>query len=127
VRSDLLFRLATESRPCYNARMHECSRGLPEELRPLLWDYDFDQMTWEADRDLVTARVLTDGLWSAVTWLRTRLSDDDLRRWIQIRHGRGLSPQQLRFWELILDLPHRRVSSWLARPERRTWDQRVRR
>jgi hypothetical protein len=107
--------------------MDECSRGLPEALRPLFWDYDFDDMTWEADKDLIIARLLADGPWSAVTWLRTRLGNAELRQWIEARHGRGLSPQQLRLWELVLDLPHRRVNAWLARPERRTWDQRARR
>ena len=101
------------------------STPLPEFLRPLFWDYDFDELTWEEDRDLVIARVLADGPWSAVTWLRSQLGDAELRRWIEARQGRGLSPQQLRFWELILDLPHRRVNTWLATPDRQTWDGRL--
>ena len=38
--------------------------------------------------------------------------------------GAGLSARQLRFWELILELPHREVNAWLAEPARRIWEAR---
>ena len=83
------------------------SSTLPATLRPLFWDYDFAALNWENDRNLIMARVLTAGSWDAVTWLRSRVGDQALREWIERHQGRGLSPQQLRFWELILGLPHR--------------------
>jgi len=61
-----------------------------------------------------------------VTWLRSCLGDRALRDWIERRQGRGLSPQQLRFWELILGLPHRQVNVWLAAEGRKIWEKRVR-
>jgi hypothetical protein len=99
---------------------------LPALLRPLFWDYEFETLSWESDRDLIIARVLASGTWDAVTWLRSRLGDSGLRDWIERRHGRGLSPQQRRFWELILSLPHRQVNAWRAAQEREAWDQRAR-
>lgn len=99
------------------------SSKLPIILRGLFWDYDFEVLTWEDDRELIISRVLTSGTWDAITWLRARAGDRALREWIERRHGRGLSPRQLRFWELILGLPHRRVNAWLA--ERQVWDQRT--
>ena len=99
---------------------------LPAMLRALFWDYNFAALTWENDRDLITARVLASGGWDAVTWLRSRLGDHALRDWIERRQGRGLSPQQLRFWELILGLPHRQVNAWLAAEGRKIWEKRVR-
>jgi len=101
------------------------SPRLPAMLRTLFWDYDFETLTWEKDRDLVIARVLTSGAWQAVTWLRSCLGDDALRAWIERRDGDGLSPRQLRFWELILGLAHRRVNAWLAAKERKVWDNRA--
>ena len=98
---------------------------LPAMLRSLFWDYDFEALTWENDRDLITARVLASGGWDAVLWLRSRLGDNALRDWIERYQGRGLSPQQLRFWELILGLPHRQVNAWLAAEGRQIWDKRA--
>ena len=94
---------------------------LPDLLRPLFWEHDFEALTWEADRDLIMARVLASGGWEAVRWLRSRVSDTELRGWIERRRGRGLSPRQLRFWELILGLPRRRVNAWLAEESRKVW------
>lgn len=111
-----------------NHRDAQSSRSsqLPALLRALLWDYDFETLTWENDRDLIIGRVLASGGWDAVTWLRSRVGDRALREWIKRHQGRGLSPQQLRFWELVLGLPHRRVNAWLAAEGRQIWDQRVR-
>ena len=94
-------------------------------LRSLFWECDFEAFTWENDCDLIIARVLAHGTWDAVTWLRSRLGDTALREWIERHQGRGLSPQQLRFWELILDLPHQQINAWLQAQERRVWENRV--
>jgi len=99
------------------------ARKLPESMRPLFWDCPFAQLHWPTHRDFVTARVLACGDWQALRWLRRRLGDNDLRQWLMHRQGAGLSRRQLRFWELILELPHRTVDSWLARPSQRIWDQ----
>ena len=97
---------------------------LPGVLKDLFWDYDFAVLDWAADRDLIIGRVLTSGSWDAVTWLRSILDNNALREWIKGHQGAGLSPQRLRFWELILELPNRQVNMWLAEEGRRIWDQR---
>ena len=90
------------------------SSRLPATLQALFLDYDFAALSWEDDRDFITARVLTSGGWDAVTWLRSRVGDRALREWIERHRGGGLSPQRLRFWELILGLPHCQVNAWLV-------------
>ena len=100
---------------------------LPEELRAFFWDCEFAGLRWRRHRDFIIGRVLGSGTWAAVKWLRSRADDAALRAWILRRRGRGLSPPQLRFWELILNLPHRQVTAWLRAPERQIWDHRVRR
>ena len=104
--------------------MKERSNRLPKNLRPLFWDYDFAQLTWNADRDLIISRILASGTWASVCWLRGRLPNANLRAWIVQRKAAGLSNRQLRFWELILDLPHRQVNAWLADPARQIWEGR---
>jgi hypothetical protein len=94
---------------------------LPRPLRRFFWDYDFDVLSWERDRGFITGRILTHGNWEAVIWLRSVAGDQGLRQWIMHHQGRELSPQQLRFWELILGLPCREVNSWLETQPRRFW------
>src|SRR3989337_2071325 len=86
---------------------------LPDMLRGLFWDYEFETLNWEDDQDLVIKRILTYGNWDTVIWLRSSVGNRFLREWILQHHGAGLSPQRLRFWELILGLPHRQVNAWL--------------
>ena len=99
-------------------------RKLPERLRQFFWDYPFGRLSWKEDADLVTARLLAYGDLQALGWLRKRLDDPALRRWLEERHGAGLSPQQLSYWQLILDIPKRLIKTWLADPGRAVWDQR---
>ena len=98
---------------------------LPPMLHPLFWDYDFGVLTWDEDRDLVIARVLAAGDWDAVLWLRGYAGDGLLREWLLRRRGGGLSARRLRFWELILGLPHRQVNAWLDEEGRSIWESRA--
>ena len=101
------------------------SSKLPNMLRELFWEYNFDNLTWEDDRELIIKRILISGNWNAVTWLRSRAGDQSLREWIIQHQGDGLNPQKLRFWELILGLPHRQVNTWLANERRKVWGKRA--
>ena len=94
-------------------------------LRELFWEYNFDNLTWEDDRELIIKRILISGNWNAVTWLRSRAGDQSLRDWIIQHQGDGLNPQKIRFWELILGLPHRQVNTWLATERRKVWEKRA--
>lgn len=97
---------------------------LPEPLRALFWDHDFAALDWRRDREFVIGRVLETGSWDAIRWLRREAGDQSLRDWILRHSGRSLSSEQLRFWQLILDLPADVVDVWLQSPERRIWENR---
>jgi hypothetical protein len=98
---------------------------LPEMIRPFFWDYDFSRISWKEDREFIVSRILSHGTWEAIQWLREMAGDEFLRDYLVTHHGRDLSPSQLRFWELILDLPHQAVSAWLSDVRRTVWDRRV--
>lgn len=102
------------------------TRGVPRLLRRFFWDYDFGRLSWKADRDLIIGRILAVGDWQSLRWLRRRVSDDELRSWLIRRRGAGLSNRHLRFFELILRIPHRTVNAWLAEPGRQAWEGRNR-
>jgi len=98
----------------------------PSSVRSLFWDYHVADLDWTADRDLVIRRVLSEGTWDAIQWLRDQLDDATLRAWILARSGDALSPRQLRFWEVVLDLPSERVDEWVASRRISPWANRVR-
>ena len=98
--------------------------GLPKQLRPLFWDYVFSQLSLVKDRDLIIRRVLSNGSWDAVLWLRKQLGDRELRQWLIARRGRGLTPRQLRFWGVIYDLPVRQVNQWVKTAQNGVWAKR---
>ena len=98
---------------------------LPDLLRGLFWDCQFDDLELPRDQPFVIGRVLSAGSWSQIGWLRQNVGDECLRDWICACEGRPLAPPQLRFWELILDLPAPQVDQWLACQSRTTWNQRA--
>jgi hypothetical protein len=102
------------------------SNRLPELLRPYFWDTDFDLVSWHEHRDYVIRRILSAGNWDSILWLRGKVDDFALREWIVRHKGRGLSSRQLRFWEVILDLPSAKVDEWLASEGRKLWEGRGR-
>lgn len=99
-------------------------RRLPEQLRPFFWDYKFSHLSMTKDRDLIIRRILSNGSWDAVRWLRKSLGDQELREWLITHRGRGLSARQLRFWSLIYDLPIRQVKQWVKAAQLDVWARR---
>jgi hypothetical protein len=99
---------------------------LPPELADLFWEYDFSSLSWSDHRDFLALRILSHGCWEQIRWLRDVMPDDALRQLIIATRGKDLSPRQLRFWQLILELPDSEVDGWLSSPSRQIWDRRSR-
>jgi hypothetical protein len=98
---------------------------LPELLRPLFWDTDFASLDWEGDRNLVVRRILQSGSWPAIRWLRATMGDAAIREWLMAHTGSRLSPRQLRYWELVLDLPAKQVDIWVSLARKNPWERRI--
>lgn len=98
--------------------------GLPPKLHPFFWDYPFSRLSLTKDRDLVIRRLLSNGSWDAVRWLRKAVGDEEIREWLISHHGRGLSPRQLRFWGVLFDLPARQVTRWVQTAQNGIWGKR---
>lgn len=93
-------------------------------VQSLFWEYDQADLCWEDDRDLIIRRVLSQGNHHAIRWLRRHVGDVQLREWLLQRSGDQLSPKQLRFWELILDLPSEQVDAWVDTWRHGIWHSR---
>ena len=100
-------------------------KALPAPIQALFWDVASGSLRWDRDRELIVGRVLASGPWETVQWLRATAGDEAIRTWIEAHEGRGLSPRQLRFWQLILGIPARRVNRWLRSGRREVWDHRT--
>ena len=99
--------------------------GLPPELRQFFWDVDFARLSWIRDRDFVIGRLMDRGDLRAIRRLRRTVGDGNLRIWLEVRSGDGLSPRRLRYWELVLGLPHSRVSRWIEAQRSQPWTRRL--
>lgn len=110
-----------------NMAKHRTGRVcLPPDLKEFFWDCDFARLSWQKHREFIMVRLLAQGTWQAIRWLRGKVTDRVLRALIIRRQGRGLDSQQLRFWELALGLPRCKVNAWLRDPVRRIWEDRTR-
>jgi len=97
---------------------------LPDDVRGLLHDCDADRVDWERQRDFLIDRILSEGSWETIRWLREKTGDRALRAHIVATRGRRLSPRQLRFWQVLLDLDDDDVTGWIRDPARAAWDGR---
>jgi hypothetical protein len=98
--------------------------SLPDFLSGFFWDCDFTALSLKAQRDFIIRRLLQEGSWDALTWLRDKIGDAELRHWIESHHGGGLSSRQLRFWQAVLNLPPQNVNRWVCANASRPWEKR---
>ena len=106
------------------SRSVRTSASLPKSFRSYFWDYSFKDISWPKDSDLIIRRLLTNGSWESIQWLRKRIGDEELRRWLIVHQARGLSPRQIRFWSLVLGLPKLRVETWTRTARSSPWGER---
>jgi hypothetical protein len=103
---------------------------LPARLRPFFWDYRLSELSWSRDRDLIASRILQAGDWPAITWLRRRLGDKNLRAWLISGGARALDRRRRNFWDLVLDVrtrPRSHAGSVSTPPEGDpAWERRTR-
>jgi hypothetical protein len=94
--------------------------GLPELLRSAFWNYTFDELNIADHRQLIIFQVLASGNAEQKAWLRRRLGDDEIERWIRARRARGLTVAQVAAW-----IPAGTVRRWhRADPNSATWEAR---
>jgi len=98
--------------------------SLPSILEPFFWDYSFAELSWKHDRELIIRRVLANGSWETVCWLRNTLGNDKLRKWLIARKGKGLSSRQIRYWALVLKIPKSEADVWVKSAKENPWGRR---
>jgi hypothetical protein len=94
-------------------------------LKKFFWDCDFSSLNWDSHRDFIIRRILTEGDWEALRWLRTEVGDEDLRLWLIRHEARGLSPRQTRYWALILDIDPVLTDKWVSTARQLIWSRKA--
>jgi hypothetical protein len=93
---------------------------LPEFLRPLFWEVDFDRLRVRGHERYIVERVLEYGDLPEAKWMLERFSRDKIAQ--ALRHSRGLSPKSASFWAFILGVPQEDIlclsTSFRRRPGR---------
>jgi hypothetical protein len=88
------------------------------------WDYDISLLTWERNQDFIIRRILQSGDFQSLRWLRTNLGDAQLRSWMINHNGHGLTPRQIRYWALMLDIQPDLADTWVKAASNTTWEKR---
>jgi hypothetical protein len=100
---------------------------MPIDLEPIaryFWDTDMATLKWEDYKNFIIRRILQYGDFNSIKWLRTQVGDDELRNWIVTRSGRGLTPRQIRYWALILDIDATLADEWVMVASNTLWEKR---
>lgn len=100
---------------------------LPDRLMAFFWDYDPERLSWERSRPTIVLRLLESGDLQAVRWLRERMSDGEIRRFLVRRRGRGISPRRLRFWGVLVGIPRADIDEWIEAVRHNPWYDRTHR
>ena len=86
---------------------------LPEFLRPIFWNTDFDRLDAHRDRDHIMARVMEHGRMTDVAWLRSVYADEELLDFFRRGPHPEVSRRTMLFWSTVLDDP---IASWPTTP-----------
>lgn len=73
------------------------SSGLPEELRPLFWDIDWERICMEQNQGFIIERVLNMGDEKALLWLWRSFSEEEILQ--TVKSSRRLSRKTARCWQ----------------------------
>jgi hypothetical protein len=73
---------------------------------------------------LIVRRIAGEGGLREMRLLRSRVGDDAIREVIERTSARGLSPQRIRFWQLLLGLPSGRADAWVRAARASNWADR---
>lgn len=80
---------------------------LPEFLRPLFWDTNFDRLRIAGHEQYIIKRMLELGDLPEVRWMMRRFPRQQIVE--TLRRSRGISRKSAHFWSLVLGVPPEEV------------------
>jgi hypothetical protein len=95
-----------------------------EVVAKYFWDVDVSSIDLERHKNFIIRRIMQSGDLGSIRWLRTKFGDESLRDWIVGHNARGLSPRQIRYWALILDIDPLLADQWVIAALNSIWERR---
>ena len=74
--------------------------------------------------NFIIRRILEYGDFNSYRWLRSKMGDEQLRQWVIARNGKGLTPRQIRYWALVLDIDSNLADQWVRTASQTIWELR---
>ena len=74
---------------------------LPRELHFLFWDCDLDGLNLNEHRFFIMERVMEQGTWNAMQWLRKNYQEEELLHYLNKKGIRTLPLRELNYWLFI--------------------------
>lgn len=88
------------------------SRTLPASLAPFFQEYEFSHLDPDRDATIIIDRTLEYGNREEIRWLFRRYGIERVRRAVQERGARHLSPRSFTYWRLVLGIDTWRPHPW---------------
>ena len=74
---------------------------LPAGLHRFFWEYDSDQLDIHEHADVIMARLMDRGFWSAMQWLAKTYSSESIKSFLLRKGWRFLAPREVNYWALL--------------------------
>lgn len=81
---------------------------LPEKLRPLFWDTDFETLDSHNKSHYIINRIFDKGTIDAVKWARKTYDEDTIK--FSLMNLRDFSLKSATFWATIYDIPFNQMT-----------------
>ncbi len=96
-----------------NAEYSSEEGRLPEFLRPLFWEVDFDRLRIPGHERYIIERILELGDDAAVRWAWHTFGPEAIAQ--TVRRSRAISPNTANLWAHILGIPRRSIRCFSKR------------
>jgi len=75
---------------------------LPDNAKTLFQEVKIDSLDLKKHRDFIVSRIIEDGTFGDVKWLRENYSDEDITE--VVKKARNISRSTASYWQLILNI-----------------------
>ncbi len=101
-----------------NSQTVSTLNNIPLPLYSLFWEYDPKTLDVMKHADVIIARIMERGGWTAMDWLRQTYSQERLVAFLEARGKCILPPRELNYWAFICDIPPETRELWVQHARR---------
>lgn len=73
--------------------------SLPEDLKPIFWDIDFNDLNKEEHKEYIITRITEKGRWRDVKWLVDEFNKEEIKG--IVLDSKNTSDKTKSFWQVV--------------------------